>query len=133
MGRISSMVVAWAADVGVVGSRLVARRIGGLARPRLAVEAGLQDRSEAGVGAGADVEGTRAGGFEPRGAVALGQAQDADAGAEACSGCLRERMMASTRATVAGPVVCAWRRIRSCVQSAYARWLLGMWSPIVVW
>jgi hypothetical protein len=51
----------------------------------LAIAVGLQDRTDRGVGAGADLERAGAGGLKPLGAVALGQPKDADAGAEGTS------------------------------------------------
>jgi hypothetical protein len=52
----------------------------------LAIAVGLQDRTDRGVGAGADLERAGAGGLKPLGPIALGQPKDADAGAEALLG-----------------------------------------------
>jgi hypothetical protein len=51
-----------------------------------AIEAGLQDRADRGVGAGADLERAPARRLEPVGIMGAGQPQDAEAGAEALLG-----------------------------------------------
>ena len=51
-----------------------------------AIEAGLEDRADRGVGAGADLERAPAGRLEPVGIMGAGQPQDAEAGAEALLG-----------------------------------------------
>ena len=70
-----------ATDVAVDYRRPVRGRCG-----PLAIEVVLQDRVDGGVGARADLQRPAAGGLEPLGPVALGQPQDADAGAEALLG-----------------------------------------------
>ena len=51
-----------------------------------AIEVGLQDRGDGGVGARADLQRAVTGGFEPLAAEALGVPQNADTGAEALLG-----------------------------------------------
>src|SRR5438445_12259110 len=75
-----SMVIAGAADVLVDQER----RLRGGGRGMLS--AVLQDRGDRAVGAGTEHQRTGAGGIDPFGAIALEQAQDADAGAEALFG-----------------------------------------------
>src|SRR3974377_1279647 len=77
----SSMEVAGAPDGAVTGR---GPRRGGCGP--LAIGVGLQDRADGGVGARADLKRAGAGGLEPLSPVALGQPQDADAGAEALLG-----------------------------------------------
>src|SRR6516225_1754609 len=55
-------------------------------RPRRVLAVVLQDGGDRGVGAGAERQRAGAGGVDAPGAVALDQAQDADAGAEALLG-----------------------------------------------
>src|SRR5258708_5428623 len=80
--KASSMVIAGAANVGVVGEQLALRGWPG----RMRMEAVLEDRLNGAVGSGADVEAAVAGRFQPLGAVLPCQAQDADAGAVALLG-----------------------------------------------
>src|SRR6185312_5112322 len=75
------MEVGWAADI-VVRYR---RPVRGRCRP-LAIEVVLQDRVDRAIRAGTDLERTTASGFEPFAAIAFGEPQDADAGAEALLG-----------------------------------------------
>src|SRR6266446_7569844 len=75
-----SMVIAGAADVLVDQQRRLGGGGGGM------LSAVLQDRGDRAVGAGAEHQRTGAGGIDPFGAIALDQAQDADAGAEALFG-----------------------------------------------
>ena len=77
----SSMEVAGATDVAVDDRRPVRGDCG-----LLAIAVGLQDRADRGVGARADLKRPGAGGLKPLSPVALGQPQDADAGAEALLG-----------------------------------------------
>ena len=77
----SSMEVTRATDV-VVDDR---RPVRGDCGP-LAIAVGLQDRVDGGVGARADLQRPAAGGLQPLSPVALGEPQDADAGAEALLG-----------------------------------------------
>jgi hypothetical protein len=58
----------------------------GHARRWLAIEAFVENRADGAVGSGADLEAAAAGGLEPFCAVLAGQAQDAEAGAEALLG-----------------------------------------------
>ena len=53
---------------------------------RLGIEVALEDRIDGGVGACADLKRRAAGGLQPLPAVTLGQADDADRGAEALLG-----------------------------------------------
>ena len=53
---------------------------------RSAIEVVLQDRVDRAIGARPDLERAAASGFEPFAAIALGEPQDADAGAEALLG-----------------------------------------------
>src|ERR1700674_4678738 len=78
---VSSMEVGGATDVAVDYRRPVRGGYG-----PLAIAVGLQDRTDRGVGARTDLERPGAGGLEPFAAVALGQPQDAHAGAEALLG-----------------------------------------------
>src|SRR6267378_3206590 len=78
--NLLSMVVAGAADVLVDQERRLRGGGGGM------LSAVLQDRADRAVGAGAEHQRTGAGGIDPFGAIALDQAQDADAGAEALFG-----------------------------------------------
>src|SRR5712691_9278033 len=80
--QASSMVIAGAADVGVVGEQLVLP--GGSGRPL--VEPVLEDRLDRSVGTGADVETAVAGCLQSVGSVLPRQAQDAEAGAVALLG-----------------------------------------------
>src|ERR1700730_18161592 len=80
--QVSSMVVAGATDVGVVGQQLALP--GGAGRPF--VEPMLEDRLDRPVGTGADVETAIAGRLQPVGAVLPRQAQYAEAGAVALLG-----------------------------------------------
>ena len=73
------MVVAGAADVGVVERQLA--RVG-RPRRRPTVEAVLEDRIDAAVGASVELEAAPARGFEPAGAVLSREAQDAQASPE---------------------------------------------------
>src|SRR4029077_14884188 len=75
-----SMVVAGAADVLVDQEGRLGRRGRGV------LAAVLQDGGDRAVGAGAEHQRTSAGGIDPFGAIALDQAQDTDAGAEALLG-----------------------------------------------
>ena len=75
------MEVAGATDVGVHYRRPV-RGGGGPS----AIEVGLQDRGDRGVGARADLERAAAGGFQPLMPEAVGVPEDADRGAEALLG-----------------------------------------------
>src|SRR5215475_13878381 len=78
INHLSSVEVGGAADV-VVRYR---RPVRGLGRP-LAIEIVLQDRVDGAVGARTDLKRPAAGGFKPLATIGLGQAQDADTGAEA--------------------------------------------------
>ena len=75
------MVVAGATDVCVNYRRPIR---GGGRQPAILI--GLEDRFDRGVGARTDVECPAAGGFEPFGAVAPGEPDDADARPEALFG-----------------------------------------------
>src|ERR1700757_3278639 len=75
------MEVGWAADI-VVRYR---RPVRGRCRP-LAIEVVLQDRVDRAIRARADLERTTASGWEPFAAIAFGEPQDADAGAETLLG-----------------------------------------------
>ena len=77
----SSMEVSRAADIGMIDRRSVR----GPSR-RAAIEVVLENGGERGVRLGADLQGPFAGGLQPFAAMGLGQAKDADAGAEALFG-----------------------------------------------
>src|SRR6516164_1700981 len=81
INHLSSVEVGGAADV-LVRYR---RPVRGHGRP-LAIEVVLQDRVDGAVGARTDLERPAAGGFQPLATMGLGQAQDADTGAEALLG-----------------------------------------------
>jgi hypothetical protein len=68
----------------MLGWEIAGPSAAGSGRP--AIEAGLQDRVDRGVGARADLERALAGGLEPFGRMGAGQPQDAEAGAEALLG-----------------------------------------------
>ena len=109
-GVSPSVEVAGAADVGVGDRRPVRGR-----RGPSAIEVGLQDRVDRGVGARADLERAAAGGLEPVGAVGSGQPQDAEAGAEALLG------MACARAGSRRPAPrCRGRSRRPAAEAAPA-------------
>ncbi len=76
------MEVVRAADVGMFDRRSVH----GLSR-RAAIEVVLEDGGDRGIRPGADLQGPLARRFQPFGAMGLGQAQDADTGAEAPGSC----------------------------------------------
>ena len=121
------MEVARATDV-YVGYRRPVR--GGFGPP--AIKVVLQDGVDRGVGARADLQCPFAGGFEPLGAMAFGQPQNADASAEPLLGCVFSRRMTSMSAEVLRPISPARRLRLSGVQSAKRRWLDGMCSGTVV-
>src|SRR5205823_2579864 len=78
-GNISSMVIAGAADVGMVGQQLaLACRL-----RRLSIEPVFEDRLDRAVGTGADIQTAIAGRLQPLGAVLARQPQDAEASAVA--------------------------------------------------
>src|SRR5581483_6919786 len=83
-----------------------------------AIEVIFEDRVDRAVGARADLERPAAGGFKSFMPIALGEPDDADAGAEALLRCARSRRMISTNAAVWWPIAPACRRRRSGVQSA---------------
>src|SRR3954453_11491333 len=76
------MVVARAADVGVVDRRAVRGALGG----GPTIETVVEDGPDRAVGAGADLEGTHAGGLDPLCAEGAGQPDDAETGAGALLG-----------------------------------------------
>src|SRR5436190_20801036 len=76
------MVIAGAADVGMVGQQLALPcRFG-----RLPIEPVLEDRLDRAVGTGADIETAIAGRLQPLGAVLARQPQDAEASTVALLG-----------------------------------------------
>lgn len=81
------------------------------------VSAVLEDGRERFVRTGVEQKSTGAGGVDALMAIALDQPENADGGAEACSGCGRDRKMTSIRVSASGPTLAASERIRSWVQS----------------
>jgi hypothetical protein len=76
------MIVAAAADVAVLDGRRVGHGLGAIG----AIEVVAQDRDDGAIGARADVDAALAGRFDPFGAIAAHQAQDAEARPEALFG-----------------------------------------------
>ena len=126
--EVQLMEVVRAADVGVIDRRSVH----GLSRCA-ALEIVLEDGSERGIGRGADLQGPFAGRFQPFAAMGLGEAEDADTGAEALFGMGLARRMTSIRIPVWGPLAAARLRMRSGVQLAWRRCEEGICSATVVW
>ena len=94
----SSVEVARATDVGVDYRRPVRGGCG-----PLAIEVGLQDRVDRGVGARADLQRPVAGGLQPLGARSvLASRRMPTQARKPCSGCVRSRRMISTSAEVLG-------------------------------
>src|SRR5437660_8912246 len=108
----SSMEIGGATDVAVDDRRPVRGGCG-----PLAIAVGLQDRADRGVGARTDLKRAGAGGLKPLSPVALGQPQDADAGAKALLGVVFSVRMSSTSVAVLRPISPACRLRRSGVQS----------------
>src|SRR6516164_8597553 len=77
----SSMEVTGATDVGMHYRRTVRGGCG-----TFGIEVALEDRVDRGVGTRADLKRPAAGGLQPLPAITLGQADDADRGAEALLG-----------------------------------------------
>ena len=78
---VSSVKVLRAADIGVIDRRPVR----GLSRCA-ALEFVLEDGGDGRIGGGVDLQGSFAGGLQPFRSVGLGEAKDADTGAEALFG-----------------------------------------------
>ena len=90
----------------------------GRSRRRPAVETVLEDRIDAAVGAGAELETAPACSFEPAGAVVPGEPQNAQTGSEPL---LRMRPTFENdrlNLAVSGPMAAASCRMRSTVQPA---------------
>jgi hypothetical protein len=97
-----------------------------------AIEVGLQDRGNRGIGARADLECAVAGGFQLLIPEAVGVPEDPIVARKPCSGCVFSRRMISISADVFGPISFARPWMRCGVQSAWRRWLDGMCSRTVV-
>ena len=122
------MEVVRAADVGVIDRRSVR----GLSRCA-ALEIVLEDGSERGIGRGADLQGSFAGRFQPFAALGLGEAEDADTGAEALFGMGFGAQDDVDQDPGMGPVGGGRLRMRSGVQLAWRRCAEGICSATVVW
>src|SRR5262245_48064502 len=105
---------------------------GGLGGEREAIEAVFEDRVDVPIGARLDGAGARASGFEPGAAVALGEAQDAQAGAIALLGVRAIGEDGADEGGGLGPRVRAQSIRREGDHSRWARWALGMWAGSVV-
>jgi hypothetical protein len=97
------------------------RVIRGAPGGRTPIEIVGEDRFDGAVGARADVDRPHGGGIEPLLPVGSSEPDDAETGAEACSGCARSSRIRSHNAAVAGPIVAASLRILSMVQPAWRR------------